>query len=142
MSPPTAPDSDAETPTKPEPRPSLVTDLRSSAATLLGVLAFTFLAVDPALAQSGVSAFCQTDMASTIKNLFTLIQFGGPLIGGVIALGATVATPTVRRADMKKELKEMRNQAIIWGLLVAPLATTIIQFLLNNIVAGGASCGF
>lgn len=142
MSPPAPPDSDAQETANPEPRPSLVTDLRSSAATLLGALALTLLAVEPVLAQSGVSAFCETDMAATIQNLFTLIQFGGPLIGGVIALGATVATPTVRRADMKKELKEMRNQAIIWGLLVAPLATTIIQFLLNNIVAGGASCGF
>ena len=81
-------------------------------------------------------------MATTIGNLFTLIQFGGPLIGGVIALGAIVAIPTVRRADLKKELKEIRNQGIIWGVIVAPLGTTIITFLLNNVVAGGSSCGF
>jgi hypothetical protein len=81
-------------------------------------------------------------MATTVKNLFTLIQFGGPLIGGVIALGATVITPSIRRSDMKHELKSMRNQALIWGVLVAPLGTAIIQFLLNSVVAGGASCSF
>ncbi|WP_199722785.1 hypothetical protein [Haloplanus aerogenes] len=81
-------------------------------------------------------------MAETIKNLFTLIQFGGPLLGGVIALGATVVLPTVRRVDMKRELKEMRNQAVLWGVIVAPLGTAIVGFLLNNVVAGGASCGF
>ena len=100
------------------------------------------LAVEPALAQSAGEAFCDSDMATTIGNLFTLIQFGGPLIGGVIALGAIVAIPTVRRADLKKELKEIRNQGIIWGVIVAPLGTTIITFLLNNVVAGGSSCGF
>lgn len=142
MSPPAAPDSDPETPPRSEPRPRLSTTLRSSVTTVLGTLTLTVLAVDPVLAQSGIAAFCETDMAATIKNLFTLIQFGGPLIGGVIALGATVATPIFRRTDLKKELKEMRNQAVIWGLLVAPLATTIIQFLLNNVVVGGASCGF
>jgi len=99
------------------------------------------LATQPAAAQVG-SAFCQSDMATTIKNLFTLIQFGGPLVGGVIALGAIVATPTVRRADMKREIKEIRNQAIIWGIIVAPLGTAIVAFLLNNVVAGGSSCGF
>jgi hypothetical protein len=100
------------------------------------------LAVEPALAQSTGEAFCESDMATTIGNLFTLIQFGGPLIGGVIALGAIVAIPTVRRADLKKELKEIRNQGIIWGVIVAPLGTTIVTFLLNNVVAGGSSCGF
>jgi hypothetical protein len=80
-------------------------------------------------------------MALTVKNLFTVIQFGGPLIGGVLALGATVAIPTIRRSDVKKELKEIRNQGVIWGVIVAPLATTILQFILNNVVAGGTSCG-
>ncbi|WP_315910520.1 hypothetical protein [Halapricum hydrolyticum] len=103
---------------------------------------FGTLAIEPALAQSTGEAFCETDMATTIGNIFTLIQFGGPLIGGVIALGAIVAIPTVRRADLKKELKEIRNQGIIWGVIVAPLGTTIITFLLNNVVAGGSSCGF
>ncbi|WP_174786362.1 MULTISPECIES: hypothetical protein [Haloprofundus] len=81
-------------------------------------------------------------MAQTIKNLFTLIQFGGPLVGGVIALGTTVALPTVRRADFKQELKEARNQAVIWGVIVAPLGTAIIGFLLTEVVSGGASCAF
>ena len=103
---------------------------------LLGIIA-----VEPAAAQVG-NDFCTTDMATTIKNLFSVIQFGGPLIGGTLFLGATVATPAIRRADTKKELKELRTQALIWGVIVAPLATAILQFLLNNVVAGGASCGF
>ncbi|WP_250137807.1 hypothetical protein [Halorientalis salina] len=81
-------------------------------------------------------------MAETVRNIFSIIQFGGPLIGGTLFLAATVATPAVRRADLKKEIKELRNQALIWGVIVAPLATVILQFLLNNVVAGGASCGF
>jgi len=109
---------------------------------LLGGILLTLVAVQPVLAQSSGLAFCGTDIAQTIKNIFTLIQFGGPLIGGVIALGTTVALPTVRRADLKKEFKEARNQAIVWGVIVAPLGTAIVGFLLNNVVAGGASCAF
>ena len=75
-------------------------------------------------------------------NAFVVIQFGGPLIGGVIALGATVGLSATRRADMKRELKELRNQGVVWGVVVAPLGTEIIQFILNNVVAGGASCAF
>jgi hypothetical protein len=96
----------------------------------------------PVLAQSPGAAFCQTALAQTIKNLFSVIQFGGPLVGGVIALGATVALSSVRRSDLKRELKELRNQGIIWGVIVAPLGTVIIQFILNNVVAGGGSCAF
>jgi hypothetical protein len=99
-------------------------------------------AVGPATAQSIGESFCTTDMATTIQNLFTVIQFGGPLIGGTLALGAAVATPVVRRADVKKELKEIRNQGVIWGIIVAPLATAIVQFLLNTVVSGGSSCTF
>ncbi|WP_436932439.1 hypothetical protein [Halosimplex halobium] len=103
-------------------------------------------AIEPASAQttasgSGVgSSFCETNLADTIRNLFTLIQFGGPLVGGLVALGATIAIPLFRRADTKKELKSMRIQAVVWGVLVAPLGTTILQFLLTSVVAGGASC--
>jgi len=81
-------------------------------------------------------------MAQTIQNIFQLIQFGGPLLGGVLALGATVGLPFVRRSDWKKEMKAIRNQGLLWGVLVAPLGSQIIAFLLNNVVAGGASCGF
>jgi len=98
--------------------------------------------VEPAAAQSTGSAFCGTDMAQTIQNIFTLIQFGGPLVGGVLALGATVALPFVRRSDWKKEMKSIRNQGLLWGVIVAPLGTQIVAFLLNNVVAGGSSCGF
>jgi hypothetical protein len=116
--------------------------IRSARIAGIGVLLGGLLLAEPALAQSTGVAFCETDMAQTVKNLFTIIQFGGPLIGGVIALGATVSIPVIRRADTKKELKETRNQALVWGVLVAPLGTAIVQFLLNNVVAGGTSCGF
>ncbi|QLH77238.1 hypothetical protein HZS55_08000 [Halosimplex rubrum] len=118
---------------------------RSTLAIVLGGL--VLLAVEPAAAQtvtasgSGIgSSFCNTTMADTIRNLFTLIQFGGPLVGGLVALGATVALPVFRRADTKKELKSMRGQAIVWGVIAAPLGGTILQFLLTSVVAGGASC--
>ena len=97
---------------------------------------------EPALAQSSGAAFCSSELAETIRNIFTVIQFGGPLIGGVIALGATVGLAMTRRVDLKTELKELRNQGIVWGVIVAPLATLILTFILNNVVAGGASCGF
>jgi hypothetical protein len=108
----------------------------------LSVILVSLVAVDPALAQSVGSDFCETNMAETVRNIFTVIQFGGPLIGGTLFLGATVATPAVRRADLKKELKELRTQGLVWGVIVAPLATAILQFILNNVVAGGSSCGF
>ncbi|WP_158055621.1 hypothetical protein [Halorussus halophilus] len=113
--------------------------LRLLALSIMGV---SLLAVAPASAQSSGTAFCQTNMAGTVRNLFTVIQFGGPLIGGVLTLGATVFMPIVRRADLKKELKEIRNQGFVWGVIVAPLGTSIIQFALNNIVVGGASYSF
>ena len=100
------------------------------------------LLVGTAAAQSPGEAFCDTDMAQSIKNIFTLTQFGGPLLGGVLTLGATVALPYVRRSDVKKEIKEMRNQALLWGVIVAPLGTQIAAFILNDVVAGGTSCGF
>lgn len=81
-------------------------------------------------------------MVQTIQNMFTVIQFGGPLIGGLIALGATVAIPMVRRTDRKQEFKKLRNQGLIYGVLVAPLGTATITFLLNNMVSGETSCGF
>lgn len=114
---------------------------RLRVATLTMLLCGVFI-VHPVSAQSSGTAFCQTNMADTVRNLFTIIQFGGPLVGGVLALGSTVAIPAVRRADIKKELKEVRNQGFVWGIIVAPLGTAIIQFTLNNVVAGGASCSF
>ena len=126
---------------------SRVRVLQRLVGSVLAVAVVGLVAVDPALADAHNAtaigtAFCDSSMAQTIQNLFTVIQFGGPLIGGVLALGATVAIPTIRRADMKKELKEVRNQGVIWGVIVAPLATTILGFILNNVVAGGTSCGF
>ena len=121
-------------------RPSVVAAPVRTVA--LCVLLGSIILTEPALAQSTGDAFCASELAETVRNIFTVIQFGGPLIGGVIALGATVAIPTVRRVDLKKELKEVRNQGVIWGVLVAPLGTVILQFILNNVVAGGTSCGF
>jgi hypothetical protein len=118
---------------------SLLTTYRSIPLALLLVSLF---AVEPALAQSSSEAFCETKLVETAKNVFTIIQFGGPLIGGVIALGSAVAMPTMRRSDVKREIKQMRNQAVIWGVIVAPLGTTIIGFLLTHVVAGGSSCTF
>lgn len=108
----------------------------------MAVALLAVIAADPVAAQSAGEAFCETKLAETIKNLFAVIQFGGPLLGGVLAMGATVALPVVPRADKKKELKQIRTQGLIWGVIVAPLGTTIIQFLMNHIVAGGVSCGF
>ncbi|WP_255150127.1 hypothetical protein [Halorarius halobius] len=102
----------------------------------------TLLASAPAAAQSTAQSFCNTQMAQTIRNMFTVIQLGGPLLGGVLALGSVVAIPFVPGSDQKLRLKRVRNQALIWGVLVAPLGTAIITFLLNNVVAGGTSCGF
>jgi len=115
--------------------------LLSSRSLLLAGVILCIVAVDPALAQTAGEEFCDTDMAETVKNLFSLIQFGGPLIGAVVALGTTVAMTAVRRADLKKELKEARNQAVVWGIIVAPLGTAIVGFLLNNVVEGASSCG-
>jgi len=108
----------------------------------VAVIGLALLCVEPAAAQSIGEEFCQTDMAMTIKNIFTLIQFGGPLVGGTLALGAAVATPMVRQADTKMELKQIRTQGLVWGVIVAPLATTIVQFLLSSVVSGGTSCSF
>ena len=121
---------------------SLSTAVRSVRMTVFTGVLLSLTAVEPVFAQSVGESFCTTDMAETVRNLFSIIQFGGPLIGGTLFLGATVATPAVRRTDLKKEIIELRNQALIWGVIVAPLATVILQFLLNNVVAGGASCGF
>lgn len=107
----------------------------------LGVLTLAALA-DPALAASVGENFCGTALAETLRNIFTLIQFGGPLIGGVVALGETVGLSVARQADRKVELKDLRNQGLVWGVVVTPLGSIIIQFILNNVVAGGASCAF
>lgn len=107
----------------------------------LTVAGITLLS-SPALAQPTGSSFCTTALAETIKNLFSVIQFGGPLIGGVVALGSAVGLSFVRSADHRHELKQLRNRGVIWGVIVAPLGTVIVQFILNTVVAGGASCTF
>lgn len=110
---------------------------------LLPVVLFVGVAAAQTNATGGTgSAFCGTAMATTIKNVFTVIQFGGPLVGGVLALGATVTLPMSGRSDRKQRLMEIRNQGLLWGVLVAPLGTEIVGFLLNNVVSGGSSCAF
>jgi hypothetical protein len=115
--------------------------------TLLPLVLFVGLTVAQTAGAGNMSgsagnAFCGTNMAQTVQNVFDIIQFGGPLLGGVLTLGATVALPFTRRSDWKKEMKSVRNQGLLWGVIVAPLGTEIVQFILNNIVVGGTSCGF
>lgn len=66
-----------------------------------GTIAFAVLLVAtmPVAAQSTGQAFCNTQLAETIQNLFTLIQFGGPLIGGTVALGSTVGLIIVEQPE-------------------------------------------
>lgn len=121
--------------------------LTTSQRMMIRILAFSFLVglvTGTAAADSGTPgpAFCTSMMAQTIKNIFSIIQFGGPLIGGVLSLGATAAIPFTRRSDWKKEMKSVRNQGLLWGVIVSPLGAEILQFILNNIVVGGSSCGF
>lgn len=108
----------------------------------LGLGVLCVLAVRPVAAQSAGTAFCNTALVQTLGNLLTVIQMGGPLLGGIVALGATVSIPMVRRTDVKREIKTARNQGLVWGVIVAPLATTIIKFLLQHVVVGAPSCGF
>ena len=131
------------TPACAEESTSRIGIIHRSVSPILLVLLPLLLFVGTAAAQSDPgSAFCNSNMAGTIQNIFTIIQFGGPLIGGVLALGATVAIPFTRRSDWKKEMKSVRNQGLLWGVIVAPLGTEIVQFILNNVVVGGTSCGF
>lgn len=113
-----------------------------TAATGGGLIALLVLATTPALAQDAAQQFCETPMATTVINAINVVQFAGPLLGGFLAIGSVVVLPVVRRADMKREIKSIRNQALIWGVVVAPLGTAILKFILNGIVAGASSCGF
>lgn len=115
---------------------------RRVVATLIGVAGLAALGVQPVAAQSAGQAFCDTALVKTLGNLLTVIQMGGPLLGGLVALGATVSMPMVRRTDVKREIKTARNQGLVWGIIVAPLATTIIKFLLQHVVVGAPTCGF
>jgi len=110
-------------------------------------IAFTLLllwvSTTPVLAAPlQMSSFCESSLVETTKNIFTIIQLGGPLLGGVVALGSTVVLPTVRSSDRKREFKAARNQGVIWGVIIAPLGTEIVQLLLNSVVVGGTTCGF
>lgn len=107
-----------------------------------GVAIATLFLVDPVLAASSTKAFCGSAMAETVRNIFSVFQLGGPLIGGVLAVGSTIAEPMLRNRDQRRELKEVRQQALVYGVIIAPLGTTIIQFILNNVVAEGTSWGF
>ncbi|MFB6254781.1 MAG: hypothetical protein ABEI06_09230 [Halobacteriaceae archaeon] len=110
--------------------------------TLFSSVFLAVIAVDPVAAESTATAFCQTKLAATIRNIFTMIQFGGPILGGTTALGASVLLPYMRRADRIREIKQIRNQALVWGVIMAPLSSSFLQFILNNIVVTSGSCGF
>ena len=107
-----------------------------------GFVTLALLASTPALAQSAGQGFCETNMAQTILNMIRVVRLAGPLLGGLIAIGAVAVAPAIRSAEMKRELKDMRNRGVIWGVIVAPLGTTALQFLLTDIVAGASACGF
>lgn len=129
----------------PDPTPILngagESRLRATATrVIIPVAVFTLLAVTPAAGQSSGIAFCDTAMADTMRNIFNLIQYGGFLIGAVVALGATIGLSIMKSPDKKRELKQLRNQGLVYGVLISPMAATIIRFMLNNVVAGGASC--
>ena len=103
------------------------------------------LVTTPAAAQSGGDTgqqFCETNMAQTVLNMIGIVRLAGPLMGGFVAIASVAVLPVVRRADVKKELKTIRNQGVIWGVVVAPLGTTILQFILNDVVVGASACGF
>jgi len=106
------------------------------------LLLASLFVVDSAAAQSTADAFCNTSFVATAQNIFIVLLLSGPLIGGVIFLGSTVALPVIRRADRKQELKEARTQGLLWGVIVAPIGTAILGFILNNVVVGASSCGF
>lgn len=112
--------------------------LRLGVTTVLGL---SLIGVEPVVAQNAGADFCASQLADTIRNIFNLIQWGGPLLGGVIAIGSMVLMP-VSSVERKVRLKEMRNQAIVYGVIAASLGTLILRFILNNIVVGGLSCGF
>lgn len=107
-----------------------------------GLVALAVVASTPVLAQSAGQSFCETNMAQTILNMIGVVRLAGPLLGGLIAIGAVAVAPVVRSADMKRELKDMRNRGVIWGVIIAPLGTTMLQFLLTDVVAGASACGF
>jgi len=105
------------------------------------LLLLSVLAVQPVVAQNSGAAFCQTNMALTIRNLFTIIQFGAT-IGGLIALGAIVATPMIRRADLKKEIKGSQKSGDCLGRHRRPARNGDYPVPPHDVVAGGVSCGF
>lgn len=91
-------------------------------------------------AGSGPSGICTTPLADTIRNMIRMIQFGGPLIGGVVAVAAMILKPLVRGEDVKRKLKQLRDGAFLWGVIAAPLSITTIQFVVNGVVVGGPTC--
>ena len=134
--------SSGATPTSTEESMSPIRIIHRSIGPVLLALLPLVLFVGTAAAADPGAAFCDSNMVETIKNIFTILQFGGPLIGGLAFIGAILAIPLTRRSDRKKQIKSVRNQGLLWGVIVAPLGTEIVQFILNNIVVGGTSCGF
>lgn len=100
------------------------------------------VATAPALAQSAGQGFCETSMVQTARNIIRVFQLAGPIIGGTIAIGAVAFAPMVRSSERKKQLTEFRNRGVIWGVIIAPLGTKIIQFFTSNVVVGASACGF
>lgn len=119
----------------------------ASLALVVGLLAF----VAPAVAQpptptptpaagSGPADVCTTDLAETIRNMILMIQFGGPLLGGFVGAAAMVLKPLMRGEDMKRKMKQLRDGAIIWAVIAAPLFVTTIQYVVTGVVVGAPTC--
>lgn len=118
----------------------------ASLAFFVGLVAFVAAAgaqpptPTPTPAGTGPSDICTTNLAETIRNMILLIQFGGPLIGGLVGAGAMVLKPVMRGEDMKRKLKQLRDGAIIWGVVAAPLFVTTIQYVVTGVVVGAPTC--
>lgn len=91
-------------------------------------------------AGTGPSDICTTDLAETIRNMILMIQFGGPLLGGLVGAGAMLLKPVMRGEDMKRKMKQLRDGAIIWGVVAAPLFVTTIQYVVTGVVVGAPTC--
>lgn len=121
----------------------------ASLALFVGLVAFVAAAgaqpptpTPTSAAASGPVKVCTTALADTVRNIILMIQLGGPLIGGTVGIAAMVLKPLVRGEDLKRKLKQLRDGGIFWGVIIAPLSITSLQFLVNSIVVGGSTCSF
>ena len=80
-----------------------------------GFVTLALVASTPALAQSAGQGFCETNMAQTILNMIRVVRLAGPLLGGLIAIGAVAVAPGIRGAEGERGLEDMRHRGGVWG---------------------------